>query len=177
MKMNDASCRPKEIACDGIWELYKTLEGLEKRYLWYDRLEKAQENEKLMYLDQITLGEDGMVYEAPDSMGIEFPYSKDEWIAFNLKNFENGKMKSYYVKIKVNTLREPDVTPEELMERNKLRIPQEEDISAAVFDQERSWSGQLGPMVPVNDYPVPVRKGNMEKGERAGAMARDLKTI
>ena len=66
------------------------------------------------------------------------------------------------------------MTPEELMERNKLRIPQEEDITAAVFDQERSWSGQLGPMVPVNDYPVPVRKGNMEKGERAGAMARDF---
>lgn len=175
MMMNDAICRPKEITCDGIWELYKTLEGLKNRYLWVDLLEKAEADEKLTYLEKVTLGEDGMIYEAPDSMGIELPYSKDEWVQLVLKDVENGKSKRIICKIKVNALRNVQVSPEELLKRNHLRIAEVDDLKGVTFEREKSYDDEPGAMIPVNDHPVPIQRTYAKKGGRVGAMARDFK--
>ena len=151
------------------------LEGLEKRYLWTDMLENPEKDEKLMYLESVTLGEDGVVYEAPDCMGIEFPCSKDEWIRLVLKDYENGKVKRYFVKIKVNSLWKNEVSPDELLKRYNLRIPGEDDLNGVTFEPEKSYKDEPEIMLPVNDYPVPIQKDISKKGDKARAVARDLK--
>ncbi|MCR5214821.1 MAG: hypothetical protein K6E10_10440 [Eubacterium sp.] len=173
MKLNDLILRPKEITCDVIWELYKLLEGLKNRYLWVDQLETAEKNEKLMFLQKLTLGVDDVIYDVLDD--VEFADTKLEWLELTLKDIENGKSKKYYSKIKVNAIHKQEISPEELLERNKLRIADESDIENAVFEEEESYNNESGPRIPVNDYPIQIRRDIIKMGQRAGAMARNLK--
>lgn len=173
MKMNDAICRPEEITSDAIWELYKLLEGLERRYMWIDMLETAEKKEKLMYLDLVALGEDGVIYDVIDD--IEIADCKNEWVELVLKNIENGKAKRYSCKIKINALHNPAVSSNELLKRNNLRIADVSDMENVVFEQEKSCDDEQEPMIPVNDYTVSVRRELVKRGRKAAAMARDFK--
>ena len=103
MKINDNS-RPREITSNEIWELYKLLESLDEHYVLYDRHYAPQDREELFYLAGTTVGDDGVGYESPDSMGLQLPYSKNEWVELTLENMANGRKQKAVVRIKVNTL-------------------------------------------------------------------------
>ena len=174
MEMNDAICRPKEITCDEIWELYKLLECLDKRYMWYDARDKGYDNEKLYYLETVTLGDDGIVYEAPDPMGMQFPYSKNEWVELVLRDIENGKEKRCTCRVTVDALDKNDKSVDELLDMHQLRVAKEDELDGIPYEEKRVYGSESKLLIPVNDYPVPVKKEYTEKGERAKTAAHWL---
>lgn len=136
MRINDDS-RPKEITSNEIWELYKLFEGLDEHYVFYDRCEVPRDREELFYFAGTAIGDDGMLYEAPDSMGIQLPCSKNEWIDLSLENIANGRKQKATVKIEVNTLLKKTLSVEELLEKKHIRIPKEDELKDAEYEEIR----------------------------------------
>ncbi|MDY6356503.1 MAG: hypothetical protein SPL59_04645 [Catonella sp.] len=136
MRINDNS-RPKEITSNEIWELYKLFEGLDEHYVFYDRCDAPMDREELFYLARTTLGDDGMIYEAPDNMGLQLPYSKNEWVELSLENIANGRRQKVTVKIVVNTLLKKTLSVEELLEKKHIRIPKEDELKDAEYEEIR----------------------------------------
>lgn len=130
-QMNDIMCRPKGITCDGLWELYKLLKGLEKGYLWYAGPRMAEE--KLMFLEKVKIGDCGIVYYH-DSSDIDMPFSKIEWIFLELWDIGQGGIK--HCEIHVDMLFETEVSPDELLKRYKLRLAGEDDLKGVTFKRE-----------------------------------------
>lgn len=135
MRINDNS-RPKEITSNEIWEVYKLLESLDEHYVFYDRCDAPKNREELFYLAGTTIGDGSMVYEAPDNMGIQLPYSKNEWVVLSLENIANGRKQKVTVKIEVNTLLKKTLTIEELLEKNHIRIPKADELKDAEYEEK-----------------------------------------
>ncbi len=68
-----------------------------------------------MYLEAVTLGDEGVIYDGPDNMGMMLPYNKNEWVRLVLKDIENGKTKKNDIKIKLDAFRRNEVSPNELL--------------------------------------------------------------
>ena len=164
MRINDDS-RPKEITSNEIWGLYKLLEGLDEHYVLYDRCEDPQDREELFYLAETAIGDDGMVYEAPDNMGIQLPYSKNEWVVLSLENIANGRKQKVAVEIKVNTLLKKTLSVEELLEKKHIRIPKADELKDAEYEEKKSGKGidLTVEKLPVNHFPVELTHSYSKK--------------
>ena len=76
-----------------------------------------------------------MVFETPDNMGIQLPYSKNEWVVLSLENIANGRKQRVAVEIKVNTLLKKTLSVEELLEKKHIRIPKADELKELVWDR------------------------------------------
>ena len=155
MRMNDNN-RPKEITSKEIWELYKLLESLDEHYVFYDRCDAPMEREELFYLARTTIGDDGMIYEAPDNMGLQLPYSKNEWVELSLENIANGRKQKASVEIRVNTLLKKKLSLEELLEKHHIRIPKADELKTAEYEELSNGAGAdlIVEKIPVTHFPV-----------------------
>lgn len=164
MRINDNS-RPKEITSNEIWEVYKLLESLDEHYVFYDRCDTPKNREELFYLAGTAIGDGGMVYEAPDNMGIQLPYSKNEWVVLSLENIANGRKQKVTVKIEVNTLLKKTLTIEELLEKNHIRIPKADELKDAEYEEKNSGKGTdlIVERLPVNHFPVELTHSYSKK--------------
>jgi len=155
MRINDNS-RPKEITSNEIWELYKLFEGLDEHYVFYDRCDASKDREELFYLAGTRLGDEGMIYEAPDNMGLQLPYSKNEWIEISLENIANGRKQRATVKIEVNTLLKKTLSVEELLKKNHIRIPKGDELKDAEYEEIRYGTDKdfIIEKLPINHFPA-----------------------
>lgn len=55
MKMNE-NCSPQGLYCNAIWELYKLLETLDKRYLLFYSYNRVGQHKELYYLEEVNIG-------------------------------------------------------------------------------------------------------------------------
>ena len=170
MRIDDKN-RPEEITCDEIWELYKLLEGLDEHYVFYDRCNAPGEHEELFYLEKTTIGENGVCYYGPDSMGFELPCSKDEWVELLLKHIENGRIRQYVCRITVNALFKNKKSVQELLEEKHIRIATVEELSAAEYEDHSSGYDDSEIKLPVIHTPVPIRTEFARKHEEAETVA------
>lgn len=71
-------------------------------------------------------------------MGMELPFDKGEWVELVLKHIENGQMRERKRRIRVNALSlyDSEITMQELMEENKIRIPEEQELLEAEYEGE-----------------------------------------
>ena len=157
MRINDNN-RPKEITSNEIWELYKLFEGLDEHYVFYDRCDAPKDREELFYLAGTTLGDDGVIYEGPNNMGLQLPYSKDEWVELSLENIVNGRKQKVSVKIQVNTLLKKTLSVEELLEKKRIRIPKEDELKDAEYEEMNYGTGSDMSVekIPVMNFPVEI---------------------
>ena len=128
MKMNDDTCRPEDIYCDALRELYKMFVSPEHRYLWYDSSEKSDADAKIMYLESATLHDEGLVLEPFPMTDIELASFKYERIDLVLKDCERGRCKEYTCSIRVDAVTARGISKEELLERHKLRFVNETEL-------------------------------------------------
>lgn len=155
MRINDNN-RPKEITSNEIWELYKLLESLDEHYILYDRCDVPKDREELFYLARTTLGDNGVIYEAPDNMGLQLPYSKNEWVELSLENIANGRKQEVTVKIEVNTLLKKTLSVEELLEKKHIRIPKDDELTNAEYEEIRYGTDKIfiEDKLPITHFPV-----------------------
>ena len=166
MKINDMN-KPKEITSNEIWELYKLLESLDEHYLFYDKCDASESREELFYLERTSIGDEGMIYDAPDNMGLQLPYSKNEWVGLKLKNIANGRKQNVAVKIEVNTLLKKSLSVEELLEKNHIRIPKADELKTAEYEEIHYGSGRdlTVERIPITHFPVELTE-NYAKRKR-----------
>lgn len=170
MRINDIN-RPKEITSNEIWELYKLMESLDEHYVFYDSCDASERREELFYLARTTIGDNGMVYEAPDNMGVQLPYSKNEWVELTLENMANGRKQKVTVKITVNTLLKKTLSVEELLKKNHIRIPKADELKTAEYEEPAYGTGAdfIDEKLPVTHFQVEItdfyarRKRNSEQ--------------
>ncbi len=180
MKIDDKD-RPEEITSDEIWELYKRFECLDQKYVFYDRCDAPHDKEELFYVVMTEIGDDGIVYEAPDNMGLQLPYSKNEWVELSLENITNGRKQKETVRIRVNTLSKKRLSVDELLRINHIRIPADEDLKDCEYEAVSYGTSTNAIMekIPVVHIPVPVNtyytKGVTEAETAAYNMERYLK--
>lgn len=168
MKINDNS-RPSEVTSNEIWELYKLLESLDEHYVLYDRHDAPQDREELFYLAGTTVGDDGMVYESLDSIGLQLPYSKNEWVELTLENMANGRKQKTVVRIEVNTLLKKRLAIDELLEKNHIRIPAADELAGYEYEEVSYGSGAdaFTEKLPVVHFPVPINNNYAKRKTEA----------
>ena len=157
MRINDNS-RPKEITSNEIWEVYKLLESLDEHYVFYDRCDAPEKREELFYLERTDIGDQGMIYEEPDNMGLRLPCSKIEWVKLSLTNVANGRKQRAIVKIEVNTLLKTKFTVEELLNKNHIRIPETSELADYKYEMITYGPGtdEVPEKLPVTHFSVKI---------------------
>ena len=123
----------KETSCNEIWELYVIMKNLDKNYLWVDTKRNVCHEEKLFYLDDVSVHQGETQYEY-DPMGMELPAHKYEWVEFDLMRVENHNIIKEKYRISVDVLYENKKSVKQLMQENRMRIPGEKEISEAKYE-------------------------------------------
>ena len=121
MKINDAN-RPKDITSDAIWEIYKRLREMEKRYVFYHNTQGCRSERKrfLCYVESIGIGADETEYDDRDPMGIPMPVRKLEWVYLSLVTMKNGKLCHWNTSLNENVLYRRRLSAEVIIEYSKI---------------------------------------------------------
>ncbi|MCR4598418.1 MAG: hypothetical protein K5678_05230 [Acetatifactor sp.] len=152
MKINDAN-RPKDITSDAIWEIYKRLCEMEKRYVFYYNTQGCRQERRryLCYVEGIGIGADDTEYDDRDPMGITMPYQKLEWVYLSLVTMKNGKLCHWDTKLSQNVLYRQPRGVEGIIENSKVSFPTPEELSPAEFVEAQVDGGEIA-LIPSVHY-------------------------
>lgn len=118
----DELVRPEGITSDLLWELYKLFHNMYRTYLWVDMSNKNDGKYRLFLIEEATLG-NGKTYYGADGLGVELPWSREEWIDLKLRPlYEKGGTRSF--RIKIDTIIDRIKTIERILEKNHVKLPQ-----------------------------------------------------
>ena len=161
--MKNTVIRPKEIASNVLWELYRLLYTMEDPYLLYERYVDGQKKEELYYIESIDIGDQGIVYGGYDNMGMELPTSKNEWVELILTNLENGRRRKFERTIYVNALYVDHRTVQDLLSINDLRLPTKQELRGVTYEPNHLLDGVPKILLPSYSVPVEVTKTSENK--------------
>ena len=111
--------RPEGITSDVLWELYKRLSSREGVQLWINPDKNSRGKYRLYVVREATLGHGETDYGV-DSMGIELPCSRKEWIDLTLIQCDTGSI--YKTRIITDVLYECSDPAEALLARNYMKL-------------------------------------------------------
>lgn len=115
----EALTRPEGITSNVLWELYKMLMTQTGLRLWISPDKNVRGNYRLYAVTEATLGHGETDYGV-DSMGIELPWSRKEWIDLTLIRSDNGSV--FKTRITTDALHECCDPIEVLLARNHMKL-------------------------------------------------------
>lgn len=114
-----AVTRPDGITSNVLWELYKMLSTQNGIQIWLNPDKKSRGQYRLYIAKEASLGHGETDYGV-DSMGIELPWSRKEWIDLTLIRSDNGSICK--TRITTDALHECGDTVEALLDRNDMKL-------------------------------------------------------
>ncbi len=114
-----APVRPEGITSNVLWELYQMFLTRSDVSLWVNTDKSSRGTYRLYTAREATLGHGETDYGV-DSMGIELPWSRMEWIDLSLVPSDSGSILK--TRITTDALYESNVPVEALLDRNHMRL-------------------------------------------------------
>ncbi|SCY29264.1 hypothetical protein SAMN02910292_01350 [Lachnospiraceae bacterium XBB2008] len=121
-KIDYAAEIPDGVTSDKIRELYEVLISLPQPYVYINKYYGRYFQPKLYHLNALSAGFEETQYGV-DSMGIELPWNRDEWLDLSLEAAD-GSEENTVCRIKLDALRLNNQTPEEILKEYKIIIPE-----------------------------------------------------
>ena len=138
--------KPEEFRCNGLFETFQLLKGLEKPYLIYMPYQRADKSRLCLIKKMETYIGEVEYAEYPEG---HLPCNQEEEIKLVLECLKNGEIEEEMTAyLSVNIIRSTDVSSDRIMKDAGIRLPSREELDSAEFVSDT-------PVYRVEEYKKP----------------------